>query len=62
MTIEVDHKTVDRRLTARLLRKGFLSEKEVEKELKGLKDVAGEAVPAEAALEPVGGAGQPRGR
>jgi hypothetical protein len=62
MTTEVDYKTQERRLTARLLRKGFLSEKEVDKELKGLKDVAGEAVPAEVALEPVGGTGQPRGR
>jgi hypothetical protein len=62
MTTEVDHKITDRRLTARLLRKGFLSEKEVDKELKGLKDLSGEAVPAEVALEPVGGTGQPRGR
>jgi hypothetical protein len=62
MTTEVDFKTIDRRLTARKLRKGFLSEREVEKDLKSLKDVAGEGVATEVTLEPVGGSGQPRSR
>jgi hypothetical protein len=58
---EVEYKTMDRRLTARLLRKGFLSEREVEKSIKSLPDVADEAVPAEVTLDPAVGAG-PRSR
>jgi hypothetical protein len=61
MANEVDYKVMDRRLTARLLRKGFLSEREVEKSMKSLPDVAGEAVPAEVTLDAAVGAG-PRSR
>jgi len=47
----IDRKLVDRRVVNRYLRKNRLDEKEYEKYLKSLPDLAEQAVPVEAALE-----------
>ena len=48
---EIENKLVDRRTVARYLRKGIVDEKDYEKLLKSLPDVADQAVPVEAAME-----------
>jgi hypothetical protein len=48
---EIEIKLVDRRTAPRYLRKGVLDEKDYEKYLKSLPDVADQAVPVEAAME-----------
>ncbi len=48
---EIENKLVDRRTAHRYLRKGVLDEKEYEKHLKSLPDLADQAVPIEAAME-----------
>jgi hypothetical protein len=52
MAEEIDPKTIDRRLVTRMIRKGELSEREVEKSLKQLPDVADKAAPVDTRLEP----------
>jgi hypothetical protein len=52
MANDTEPKDIDRRLVARMVRKGELSEREVEKSLKQLPDVADKAQPVETALEP----------
>jgi hypothetical protein len=51
MADEIDRKLLDRRVAQRYLRKGVLDEKEYEKYLKGLPDLAEQAVPVESDLE-----------
>ena len=48
---EIENKLVDRRTAHRYLRKGVLDEKDYEKHLKSLPDLADQAVPIEAAME-----------
>jgi hypothetical protein len=48
---DLENKLVDRRTSARYLRKGVLDEKDYEKYLKSLPDLADQAVPVEAAME-----------
>ena len=48
---EFDLKSMDRRLVDRLVRRGEVSEKELEKLLKQLPDVAEEGAPFESKLE-----------
>lgn len=48
---EIENKLVDRRTVARYLRKGVLDEKDYDRFLKSLPDVADQAVPVEAAME-----------
>jgi hypothetical protein len=50
MAEEIDLKEVDRRLVARMVRKGDVSEREVEKALKQLPDVADKAAPVDTKL------------
>jgi len=52
MTDAVDRKLLDKRVLQRYLRKGVLDEKELEKHMKSLPDLAEQAVPIESALEP----------
>ena len=51
MAQELDLKNMDRRLVDRMVRRGEISEKELEKVLKQLPDLANEAAPVEAKLE-----------
>ncbi len=51
MAQELDLKTMDRRLVDRLVRRGEVSEKELEKTLKQLPDVAEEGAAFESKLE-----------
>jgi hypothetical protein len=51
MAEEIDLKEVDRRLVARMVRKGDVSEREVEKALKQLRDVADKAAPVDTKLD-----------
>jgi hypothetical protein len=48
---DIENKLVDRRVAQRYLRKGKLDEKDYEKHLKGLPDLADQAVPIEASIE-----------
>lgn len=48
---EFENKVIDRRTVARYLRKGIVDEKDFEKYLKALPDLADQAVPIEAAME-----------
>jgi len=48
---EIENKLIDRRTSARYLRKGVLDEKDYERYLKSLPDLADQAVPVEAAME-----------
>jgi hypothetical protein len=54
MADEIDRKLLDKRVAQRYLRTGVLDEKEYEKHLKSLPDLAGEAVPIEADLDAPG--------
>jgi hypothetical protein len=51
MADETDRKLLDKRVAQRYLRKGVLDEKDYEKHLKGLPDLADQAVPVESDLE-----------
>jgi hypothetical protein len=51
MAEDIDLKEVDRRLVARMVRKGDVSEREVEKALKQLPDVAEKAAPVDTKLD-----------
>ncbi|MBS2029827.1 MAG: hypothetical protein JST54_18140 [Deltaproteobacteria bacterium] len=57
MAQELDLKTMDRRLVDRLVRRGEVSEKELEKTLKQLPDVAEEGASFESKLEDTGSQG-----
>ena len=51
MADEIDRKLLDKRVAQRYVRKGLLDEKEWEKHLKSLPDVAAQAVPVESDLD-----------
>lgn len=53
MSDTLDPKLIDKRIVARHIKKGLLSEKDYEKHLKSLPDLADNAVPFESRLEPV---------
>lgn len=55
MPQELDIRNMDRRILDRLVRRGEVSEKEVEKVLKQLPDAAEEAAEVDSKLEPVEG-------
>jgi hypothetical protein len=48
---DFDNRVIDRRTVPRYLRSGVVDEKEFEKYLKALPDLADRAVPVEAAME-----------
>ncbi len=48
---DFENRLVDKRVAQRYVRKGKLDEKDYEKHLKGLPDLADQAVPVEASLE-----------
>ncbi|WP_242392607.1 hypothetical protein [Anaeromyxobacter oryzisoli] len=48
---DFENKLVDKRVAQRYLRKGKLDEKDYEKHLKGLPDLADQALPVEASIE-----------
>ncbi len=50
---DIENKVVDKRVAQRYVRKGLLDEKEYERHLKGLKDLADEAMPVESVMEHV---------
>jgi len=50
---EIDPKALDRRLAARLVRRGVLSEKELEKSIRTLPDAADKARPVDTQLDAV---------
>lgn len=51
MSDEIDRKLVDKRVVQRYLKKGRLEEKDYEKHLKSLPDLADQAVPIESDLD-----------
>ncbi len=51
MPDEIDRKLVDKRVVQRYLKKGRLDDKEYERHLKALPDLAEQAIPIEAALD-----------
>ena len=51
MADQLDNKTVDKRVAHRYLRKGIVDEKDYEKHLKSLPDLAEQAMPVEASIE-----------
>ncbi len=51
MSDEIEIKLVDKRVVQRYVRKGRLDEKEYERHLKSLPDLAEQAVPIKAALD-----------
>jgi hypothetical protein len=51
MADEIDRKLLDKRVAHRYVRKGLLDEKDWEKHLKSLPDVAAQAVPVESDLD-----------
>jgi hypothetical protein len=52
MADTIDPKMLDKRIAARLMKKGLLSEKDLERQLKTLPDLADQAAPIEATIEP----------
>lgn len=48
---DFENKVIDKRVAHRYVRKGLLDEKDYERHLKGLKDLADEAVPVESVME-----------
>jgi len=48
---DIDPKTLDRRLAARLVRRGIITEKELERSVKQLPDMADKAEPVATALD-----------
>jgi hypothetical protein len=49
--LEIDPKTLDRRLAARLVRRGVITEKELEKSVRTLPDMADKAKPVDTILD-----------
>ena len=50
--LEIDPKTLDRRLAARLVRRGVITEKELEKSVRTLPDMADKSKPVDTILDP----------
>ncbi len=53
MTDPIDPRMLDKRVAHRFIKKGQLPEKEFEKHLKSLPDLAEKAAPVEATIEPM---------
>lgn len=53
MTDSLDPKMLDKRVAHRYIKKGLLAEKEFEKHLKSLPDLAEKSAPVEATIEPM---------
>ncbi|MGC4122732.1 MAG: hypothetical protein QM765_50805 [Myxococcales bacterium] len=53
MTDSIDPKMLDKRVAHRFIKKGLLAEKEFDKHLKSLPDLAEKAAPVEATIEPM---------
>ena len=51
MTDQPENKLVDKRVAHRYVRKGVLEEKDYERHIKGLPDLADQAAPVEASIE-----------
>jgi hypothetical protein len=51
MADPIDNRLIDKRVAHRYLRKALLDEKDFERHLKGLQDLADRAVPIEASME-----------
>ncbi len=51
MSETFENKTIDKRVVHRYVRKGIVDEKDYERHLKSLPDVAEQAVPVEASIE-----------
>ena len=51
MADQPENKTVDKRVALRYLRKGIVDEKDYEKYVKSLPDLAEQAMPVEASIE-----------
>lgn len=51
MPDDIDRKLVDKRVAQRYLKKGRLDEKDYEKHIKSLPDLAEQAIPIESALD-----------
>lgn len=58
---DIENKLVDKRVAQRYVRKGLLDEKEYERHLKGLEDLAEQAVPVESEMEHVEGPEEKKG-
>ncbi len=54
MADQFENKQIDKRVVHRYLRKGIVDEKEFERHTKSLPDLADEAMPVEASIEPEG--------
>ena len=51
MADQLENKVVDKRVAHRYVRKGVVDEKDYEKHIKGLPDLADQAAPVEASIE-----------
>jgi hypothetical protein len=51
MADQLENKVVDKRVALRYVRKGVVDEKDYEKHIKGLPDLADQAAPVEASIE-----------
>ena len=51
MTEQLSDRTTDKRVVHRYVRKGVIDEKDYERHLKGLPDLAEQAAPVEASIE-----------
>jgi hypothetical protein len=51
MADQLENKVVDKRVAQRYVRKGVVDEKDYEKHIKGLPDLADQAAPVEASIE-----------
>ena len=58
---DIENKLIDKRVAQRYVRKGLLDEKEYERHLKGLEDLAGQALPVESEMEHVEGPEERKG-
>lgn len=51
MSDQIENRLVDKRVAQRYVRKGVVDEKDYEKHMKSLPDLADQAVPVEASIE-----------
>jgi len=51
MADQLENKTVDKRVAHRYVKKGIVDEKDYERHVKGLPDLADKAAPVEASIE-----------
>jgi hypothetical protein len=51
MADQLENKVVDKRVAQRYVRRGVVDEKDYEKHIKGLPDLADQAAPVEASIE-----------